>query len=348
MKNKSSLMLSIYNINDTEKIAKDIKYINLDITNPNYDIINYFINNGQNYLYSDIIDKVNGYNYVKYEEFLKAENLIEIIYANMPNNLTKLAQARYLYISLGKTLSCSINANLEKTELYNMPLITNINNIWGSLSIGITNHISANKIYYYLCRRLGINCEFIKKEEDESYSVKLTINNKVLIVDLYKDIPYIQSNMKTKAFSTYNDDYDLDRKINYIKDKYNDYYLDKELKDIDYTSEEWILNFLLKTQKVLNLESINPTELSIIYEYIFNKYCSNYDIRINNLYLNSNDKLHFIMISYNKSHYSYNYKNKTFIKITDEDIINNLKIGKIGLYQKENIPNISNYIECLN
>ena len=346
MKKKASLIQSIYNIKDIENIPKDIKYINIDITNPNYDIINYFINNGHDYLYSDIIDKINGYNYVKYEEFLKAENIIEIIYANMPSNLSKLEIARYLYISLGKCLSCSINTNIKKTEVYNMPLITNINNIWGSLSEGITNNISSNKLFYYLCKRLDINCEIITKEE--SYSVKLNINNKVLITNLYKDIPYIQSEMQTKYFSTYNDDLELDKKVNYIKDKYNDYYLDKELKDIDYSKEDFVWNILLKTQKILKIDIINPTELSIIYKYIFDKYCSNYDIKINNLYLNSYNKLHFIMISYNNYHYSYNYKNKTFIKINDEDIISNIKIGKIGIYQEEFIPNISNYLECPN
>ena len=345
MKNKSSLIVSIYSISDINKITKDTKYISIDITNPNYDIISYFIDNGHNYLYSDITNNINGYNYVKYEEFIKAENLIDMIFSNMPNNLSKLEIARYLYISLGKCLSCSINTNIEKTEVYNTPLITSINNIWGSLSEGITNQNSANKLYYYLCKRSDIKCELIEKE-DESYSVKLNINNKVLITNLFSDIPYIQSMMQTKHFSTYNDDIEVDKKVNYVKDKYNDYYLDKELKDIDYTKEDFVWTILLITQKILKIDIINPTELSIIYRYIFDKYCPNNDIKINNLYLKNHDKKHFIMISYNKYHYSFNYKKNTFIKINDDDIISNLKIGKIGLYQKENIPNISSYLEC--
>ena len=88
--------------------------------------------------------------------------------------------------------------------------------------------------------------------------------------------------------------------------------------------------------------------MSIIYKYIFDKYCPNYNIKINNLYLNEREKKHFIMISYNESHYSYNYKKKTFVEVTEEDIISNLEIGKIGLYKQENIPNISNYLECIN
>lgn len=346
MKNKSSLMISISSIKDIDKITKDTKYINIDITNPNYDIITYFINNGHNYLYSDITNSINGYNYVKYEEFLKAENLIEIIYANMPNNLTGIELAKYLYISLGKCLSSSINADFNKTEIYNLPLITNINNLWGSLSSGITNSYSCSKIFYYLCRRLDIACDII--EEDNLSKVKLKINNKILITNLYQDIPFIQNNMQTRYFSTYNDDLDLDKKIKYIKNKYNDYYIDKTLKDIDYLEEDCIWKVLSKTQKILHIDNINPTELSIIYRYIFEKYCPNYNIKINNLFLNDINKKHFIMISYNESHYSYNYKKKTFVKVNEEDILSNLEIGKIGLYEQENIPNISNYLECIN
>ena len=46
------------------------------------------------------------------------------------------------------------------------------------------------------------------------------------------------------------------------------------------------------------------------------------------------------MISYNNEHYSYNYKKKSFVKVNDTDILDNMKTGKIGLYLDEFIPNI--------
>ena len=347
MKKRSSLIVTVSTLSDIDKIDKNTKYINLDITNPNYEIITYFVNNGYNYLYSDITNNVNGYNYVNYDEFVKAENLIEMIYAHTPSDLNEIELAKYLYVSLGRCLSSSINANKDKTEVYNLPLITNINNIWGSLACGITNNVSASKLYYYLCRRLDINCS-IETEEDNISSIKLKINGQVLLTNLYKDIPYIWCKMQTRHFATYNDDIDIDKKIKYIKNKYNDCYIDKALKDIDYMEENCIWKVLSNTQKLLDIDHVNPAELSIIYTYIFEKYCPNYNIKINNLYLKSSYHKHFIMISYNNLHYSYNYKKKTFIKITEEDILNNLQIGKIGLYEKENIPNISNYLECIN
>ena len=46
------------------------------------------------------------------------------------------------------------------------------------------------------------------------------------------------------------------------------------------------------------------------------------------------------MISYNNKHFSYNYNKKTFMKVNDFDILDNIKKGKIGLYYDELIPNI--------
>ena len=348
MKNKSSIIQTIINFSDIDKINKDTKYINIDITNPNTDIINYFIKNGNNYLYSDITNNIKGYSYVKYDDIKEAEEILTKIYNDIPKNLNKLETAKYLYISLGKKLSSNINLDIKKNETYNLPLMTNINNIWGSLSKGIVNSTICSKIYYYACRRLNIDCSIVNNKDDTASLVKLKINNQILVTNLYKDIPYIQSNMQTRYFANYNDEFEIDKKIGYIKKAYNDYYIDKVLKNIDYLKEDCVSCILSKTEKILNISNINPSELSIIYRYIFDKYCPNYNIKITNLFLNKQDKKHFILISYNNQYYSYNYTKKAFININELDIINNLQIGKIGLYKEENIPNISNYIECIN
>ena len=341
MKGNKSLVVYINKLSDINKISDDTKYININITDYDYDIITYFLKNGQNYLYSEIIDNIPGYIYVNYEEFIKAESTIDMIYANMPENLTKLEQARYIYISIGKLVSFDLNFSMSKTEFYNINLINNATNIWGSLSAGRVNDISASKIYYYLCRRLDIDATFVIDKYTNDSLNKLIIDNQVLYVDIYKDIPYIQSQMQTIAFSTYNDDLDIDRKAKYIKKQYNNYYLDKNLRNINFDSDDCIKEILLKTEKIFNIEGIKPMELSIIYEHIFLKYCPNYDVKINNFYLNNKNKNHFIMISHNNLHYSYNYKEKQFIKINELEIINNLKNGKICLYKNELIPNIN-------
>ena len=338
MKNTHSLVVSISTISDIDKIKENTKYINIDITNCNHDIIDYFLKNGQNYLYSEIIDDNKGYIYVGYEDFCKSETIINAIYADMPNDLTKLETARYLYTSIAKYVFFDINIIPEKNETYSLTLTSSINNIWGSLSKGRVTEKSLAKIYYYLCNRLGIEASI--DFSNNTTSNKLILGNLVLNVNLFKDLPYLQVKMPTKHFVPYNDDLELDKKIKYIKNKYIDSLIDKALKNIDYTKEKCIEDILYKTQNIINIDNIKPVELSIIYEELFSKYCPNYSIKINNLFLQDAGKYHFIMISYNNEHYSYNYKKKSFVKVNDIDILDNIKTGKIGLYSNEFIPNI--------
>ncbi len=344
MKNKSSLIVSISKTSDLDKITKDTKYINIDITNISQEIISYFIKNGISFMYSDIIENTPGYNYVSYNDFVKAENIIDKIYNEMPNNLNEIEVAKYLYVAIPKYVYFDINTDKIKNEIYNLSLMSTVNNIWGSLSSGRINDISASKIYYYLCRRVGIDISIVIDEDNKQALTKLLIDNQVLITDLFEDIPFIQCNMQTNHFATYNDDISLDKKIKYLKNKYNNYYLDKTLKNIDYTKEDCIYTILNITKDIININTIKPVELSIIYRYIFDRYCPNYNVKINNLYLNNENKNHFIIISYNNIHYSYNYKLQKFIKVSDEDIIDNINDGKIGLYHGEFISNINNYL----
>lgn len=341
MKNSNSLVVAITKKEDLTKIDSTTKYINLDLANCNSEIISYFIDNGSAYYYGDLIDDIKGYIYVNYTEFLKAETIIGMIFANMPSSLDKLSIAKYLYISIAKLLSYDINLEENKNENYNLSLVNNINNLWGSISSGRVNSYSATKIYYYLCQRLNIPNKIIHNTKADTLYNELKIDNQILDVNLYKDIPYIEANMQTRYFATYNTDILLDRKIRYIKKNYNDYYLDKSLKDIDYLKEDCLKDILAKTEKVLDLNTIKPAELAIIMKDIFEKYCPNYDIQINNLYINNQNKFHFIIISYNNIHYSYNYKKKNFVKINSRDIFENLKEKKICLYQNELIPNIN-------
>ena len=341
MKNKSSLTIQISDIKDIDKITKSTKYINLDIGNLNHDLIKYFLKNGKKYLYSDKINEALGYTYASYDDFVKAEEIIDLIYASMPNNLTKLEIAKYLYVNLCEYVTFDINSDYEKNPFYNLNLISKVNNLWSSLALGSINDVSISKLYYYLCKRLAIDNEIINV--NNQYQNKLIINNQVLIVNIFKDIPYIKTKMHTRYFATYNDDKLLDKKINYIEEEYNDYYIDRILKNIDYTKEECVLEVLVRTRKIVDIDHINPMELGVIYKNIFLNYCPNYNVKVNNLFLNKKGKFHFIMISCGDNHYSYNYRKKMFINVNQNDIVDNLKADKIGLYMGEYIPNINNY-----
>ena len=249
-----------------------------------------------------------------------------------------------MYIQLAKSIYFDINADTNKCELYDLSLVTNVNNVWGSLAIGRVSSISADKLYYYLCKRMNISSMLVIDDEKKAY-VKLKINNQILLTDIFLDIAFVAANMQTKHFATYNNELEMDKKIGYITNNYNDYYIDKALKDIDY-SDNFIWQILEKTQNIINIDNIKPMELNTIYKYIFDKYVPNYEIIINNLFLNIANRLHFIVISCNDIHYSYNYHENSFVVISDNDIIDNLNMGKIGLYLDEFIPNI-NYTKHL-
>ncbi len=341
MKKDNKIVVSISSMNDIDKLTDKTKYINLDITNCDFDVINFFIKNGENYLYSEIIQDKPGYIYVSYQDFLKSENIISGIYASMPNDLSPLEMARYLYVSIPKYVCLDINLDREKNELLNLNLINCVNNLWGSIALGRVNDKSISKIYYYLCRRMGIDVSLMNSNITHDTYTELHIARMAIITDLFNDLPFIQAGMKTLHFGNYNDEVELDKKVKYIKNKYNDELIDKALKDIDYRDDMCVEVVLAKTERILPIDIIKPVELAVIYTFIFNKYCSNCDIKINNLFLNNKERNHFIVISYNDEHYSYNYKKKIFVRIENKDIKNNINIGKIGIYMDEFIPNIS-------
>ena len=345
MNKGDSFIALISNTSDLDKVSnnKKLKYINLNITNPNKEVLDYFKNNGYNYSFSEAIDNKNGYIYVDYNTFYKSQMIIKNIIDNMPNDFSDLEKSRYIYIQLGKNLGYDINILPEKNESFNFSSINTINNIWGAIASSKITNISIVKIYYYLCRLLNIDCEIIMTSDNGYLCNKLEINNKTIIVDLMKDIPFIQSGFQTKFFGSYNEDKEMDKKIKYIKDDYNDKKIDKILKNIDYSRENIVEEILIKTQDIINVYDIKPIELGIIYDIIFTKYCPNYDIAINNLYINDiyNNKDHFILISYNNMHYSYSYAKYSFISVTNEHLINNIKNNKIGIYLDEFIPNLN-------
>jgi len=338
--NRESIVLTIKNKNDLRKLNNsDIKYLNIDITNIDKNIIDYLKGNGKNYLYAESINNINGYIYVDYDTFLEAQSLIDNIILNTSNNLNELELAKYLYITLGKLIGYDINTIYDKNETFNFEKINTINNLWGSFYNCKATNQSYCKLYLYFCRLFDIKCDIVPTKENGYLCNKLTINNKTLLVDLTSDIPFIQANFRTKYFANYNNDIELDKKIGYIKDDYNEIKIDKLLRDIDYTSKDFFSKILLNTQKILEINKIKPIELGIIYDTLFSKYCPNNNISINNLYINNlYSKEHFILISYNNEHYSYNYNKKTFVKINEKELINNIENNIIGIYLNENIP----------
>ena len=328
---------TICDVSSKVKLDSNTKYVTVDIANVDNDILSYLKENGKKCFFTDRINDKRGFVYVDYDTFLKAQLIVDNIINSMPDNLNKLETARYLYISLGKIVGYDININEDKNEFLNFNNISLVNNIWNSLVVGKVSNISLSKLYLYLCSLCKIECEIIKTTDDYLAN-KLVIDGNTIIVNLAKDLFYIQSNFSTTAFSSYNSDKTIDKKIGYIKDTYNDFIIDSVLSNLNYFDDNIIEIILFKTQDILDVSKIKPYELGLIYKYIFSKYCVNFDVFVSNLFVNGKDKQHFILISYANKHYSYNYKKKTFTFVSEENLLDSVSNKEIGAYDDEQIP----------
>lgn len=346
MNNDTKMIMDINNMEDIKilKNTPSIKYINLNITSPNLEVIYYLLENGKNYRYSEKIDDQKGYIYVPYEIFKKSTIFILDVINNLPSDLTKIEVARYFYITIGKNIGYDINIQVDKNEILNLETINTINNIWGSIYTQKGTNASFTKLYLYFCKLMNIKCKLKLNPKTDTYINILTINNREIDVNITDDIPFIQAGFKTKYFNFYNDNLEIDKKIFYIQDNYCDVKLDEIFKNLDYNSDNIFNIILLLTGKLINASDIKPIELGIIYEIIFQKYCPNFNIIINNLYIvnDQNKKEHFILISYNNKSYSFNYSKNMFVEISLNDILTNINEQKIGIYKNEILPFISN------
>lgn len=345
MNDRSSIILNVHSKEDLKQLENNnaIEYINLDLSNIDREIIAYFIENGQKYFYSDITMDKKGYHYVDHKTFTEGENVITKIITKMPEGLSTLEKSRYLYIQIGTILSYDINILPEKNDQFDYYRMNSLNNIWNALSKGKAINHSVVKIYFYLCVRCGISCEI---QTINSYEYKLnqiTIENQEsFLTDLTKDIPNIQAHFKTKYFTHYNDDSNMDKKIGYIKEEYNDILLDALLKKMSYKDENILGNILYTSQNVLDIRNIKPIELSSLLTNIFQKYFPGNQITINNLYLNDiyKNKEHFLLLSDNKRFYSFNYRSNSFWEISKEELEKEIESNRIGIYLNETIPQI--------
>lgn len=338
--NDTSIIINIKTKEDIKKISSNTKYINISIDNINTEVIDYFLLNGKDYSYSDAINDRNGFVYVDYEMFKLGEKIIDNIIDSMPNNLTKLEKVRYIYISLGKIINSDINAIESKNETISFNKISVINNIWGALSKSKVCDSVTSKIFMYVCTRIGIKCELVSSSIKGSIANKVYIDDTILIVDLFNDIHNIQGGFSTRYFDKYNDNREIDVKLEYIKDEYMDFYVSTVFDEIKQTNDDILYQILSLTNKIININYIGPYELFKIYRNIFDKYLPNYNIKINNLFIRNNfdNKEHFIIFNYKNSYYSFNYNKKCFVNIDMDILYDNIKKNRIGIYNEEDFP----------
>ena len=278
MKSSSQLMIDITTMEDIKKLKNnnDIKYINLDIVNPDLEVIYYLLEHGQKYSYAERLEDNKGYIYVSYELFKQAELFILEVINRISMTLNELEVARYLYITIGKNIGYDINILPDKNETFDLKNISIINNIWGSIYYGKGTNASLSKLYLYLCSFVGINNKITQTSNLGYLKNTITIQNRNIVTDITQDIPFIQANFKTQFFIGSNDNLKLDKKIGYIKEDYSENKIEESLRNIDYSDKLIIETILHKTENLLPIKNMKPIELGNIYEIIFTNYCPNY------------------------------------------------------------------------
>ena len=139
-----------------------------------------------------------------YNDLIKNEKIQNII-NNIPEGLSKLEVAYYVYIELGKFLKENpqfvFNDILGKKRHYNDKMDEEFYGICKSIS----------ELYVSILNQIGINAELVKETPDSSIThvdTILRIDGKNYIVNLIQDLSRIKTHRRTNGFG-----YDLARKM---------------------------------------------------------------------------------------------------------------------------------------
>ena len=177
------------------------------------------------------------------------KDLIESIIHNMPEGLTELEKARYIYIELGKQRAFDTRyyygSSSEKKRVYKQSLLerTKPEDLRNKRTILCT---TLSELYKIALNEVGIKCQIVPYRcsyddhvlpvvflaDEEKGTVKIR-------ADLQQDMEFIQTGMSTAEFGTlsiYDKDFfrinqeqlkKIDQKIGYIKEDYRDAYIYK-------------------------------------------------------------------------------------------------------------------------
>ncbi len=169
---------------------------------------------------------------------------IELILANIPDNLTDLEKVRWVYINLGKLFSYDLKV-LDNKEIYKKDI---------NYQRGITTYVNRfqtckqiSQIFISILKELNIKANLIERTiigrhyADNHIAIETTVDGEKYLMDLTLDLYLIQSGCQTKEFGYSNnsdgdyniiplsDDKQIDSKLGLLKD---DYYTDEIIKKL--------------------------------------------------------------------------------------------------------------------
>ena len=227
------------------------------------------------------------------------KDLIEEIIQNMPENLTQLEKARYIYIELGKQRRFDTryyygNASVRRRVFKEIQSdISNPHTLRNKRTIIC---ITLSEIYRSALKEVGIDCEIVRNGifGDKHVLPIVNLNDEIrgrlrIRADLQQDLESIQAGMSTVEFGNINaleKDYDIieedelkkiDKKIGYISEDYRDvdiYTVQREIKDMDANDS---LRYILQNQKLnANIHFNGQVERRKYYRYLLDTLVSKY------------------------------------------------------------------------
>ena len=133
---------------------------------------------------------------------------IDTIINNMPQNISQIEKAYYIYLELGKIVSESpqfVFTNREGKERH-------YNDVIDSKYYGICKSISELYVSILRDKRIGISADLVKKYPESSIThvdAILKINGKNYIANLISDLSRIKTSRRVNSFC-----FDLSRPVN--------------------------------------------------------------------------------------------------------------------------------------
>lgn len=132
-------------------------------------------------------------------------NAVDRLIAQIPNNLSEIEKARYVYLELGKLLcydekywfgNSKIQNRIYKKSLHSTPRFSEIQENRKRKSICI----SISKLYSSVLQEIGIKSG--QQSENGHYFTYLIMNDSLYYADLNNDMKYIQLELPTSFFCT--------------------------------------------------------------------------------------------------------------------------------------------------
>lgn len=227
------------------------------------------------------------------------KDLIEEIIQNMPENLTQLEKARYIYIELGKQRRFDTRyyyGNASARRRVFKEIQSDISNPHTLRNKRTIICITLSEIYRSALKEVGIDCEIVRNGifGDKHVLPIVNLNDEIrgrlrIRADLQQDLESIQAGMSTVEFGNINaleKDYDIieedelkkiDKKIGYISEDYRDvdiYTVQREIKDMDANDS---LRYILQNQKLnANIHFNGQVERRKYYKYLLDTLVSKY------------------------------------------------------------------------